>query len=178
MLELIAVLTASASDRVRGSGDTFYMSSSLWGAVLFCAALYIATGELMQLVAIGYMVGELAGWGHVLGSVYSRRLLTDRKTSSWQIGILKTNMFLALVVRGLIWGVPVGLCGAAYGAWIGLSLFIAVSVSFVAAPYLARLHKRVREDREGGIEWQNWQRGENIRGALCILIILIMTKGA
>lgn len=175
---LAAIAIASISDRVRGSGETFFVSSAVWGALLFVTSLYVAFGYWMPLVALGYLLGEIAGWGHVLGSALSKDVLENRTPSSWQIGFLKTNIFAALVVRGLIWAVPVALCAAAYDVRLAVAVFFGFLVSFVTAPYIARQFTKLRDDRTGGIVWQNWMRMEHIRGALCMLIILIMTKGA
>lgn len=90
---------------------------------------------------------------------------------SWQINkTLKTKPKVAILVRGLIWALPISIV-----IWfISQPLAVLTLVVFPLAMLLSlvlskNLFKKVDPTHEGGIAWQQWQRAEQIRGFLIML---------
>lgn len=114
---------------------------------------------LTAAVACGYAIG----WGHPLGTV-----LGGKKNSSyewWEVGILRDDPWLALAIRGSFISI---LSLLAFDGIASIKLFIAFTVAFPLAPYLA-----TRVFRKGRIE--GWALQEYIRGGLAALILWVLS---
>jgi hypothetical protein len=79
----------------------------------------------------------------------------------WQVGLLKTNAWLALTVRGLMWGAPIALLGywdpSLY--WMPLVFGIAMPLSVFITKHLDRFQSEY-------VEGDAWARMEYLRGLL------------
>ena len=118
--------------------------------------------------ALLWALGSTTGWGTPIGAALNNE--TMGRAGEWrQVGVLKPNTFLALLARGCIWGLPVLLLSPWFVTW---PAFVAISISFTAAPYLARLGKE---------EWfkyswlaKRWHLQEWIRGLLTGLLTYLI----
>ena len=93
--------------------------------------------------------------GHALTGKGGQRADDDTTYEVWQVGLLKTNPWLALSVRGAV----LGLAGLAVGEiTTALKIAIAWSVAFPLAPAIVRFVLK-----KGG---EGWGTNEYIRGAI------------
>lgn len=167
MEALFYILANGCGDRVRGS------YSALIGAFIFAAALILnGLGEIigmnlylyLVLLISAYMLGEAPGWGEPLGAYLGKKPMRADRLEGWQIGILKHNAALALLARGFIWGLPIGLVIGYADPALGIASCMAFTFSMLAAARLALLFDES--------PWERWKRGELIRGILVMALML------
>jgi hypothetical protein len=104
------VFVCGVADRVRGSD--FNIISRTVDRVLY--ALILAIGPSLILgdyslatffcLAVAMYVGMVFGWGNPLKAAITEMPM-ESNYERWQVGILRKNVYLALAVRGFIWGI-------------------------------------------------------------------------
>jgi len=161
MIELLFGLLCGPLDRIRG--DRFHLlNSRLVDKLAYGAAIAAAAGLYNQplallLVAIAMAIGMSPGWGTPYGAFLDQRPMDPIDQEWWQVGILKRHTQLALLARGVIWGLPIVPVALYLGQLTLLLLIPIISVSFIVALYLTRLMPKDRD---------LWADSETFRGLL------------
>ena len=150
LIALLIVLS-TACDRIRGGGGIFPLGRPLWlergakfgqGAVL--AYLALCPYWLLPVAAVLFWLGEKPGWGYPIGMAYHDNDLSHDKTPHgpewWQPQFTYNRPYLALALRGVIWGLPLWVLSY----WWHYAVFISVSmaISMPLSVYLAKPLKR------------------------------------
>lgn len=163
MQEILTVLVMGMLDRVRG--DSFGVSKgaeqTLYG--LFVAVFAVHLSFIHSLLfAACFVLGSSIGWGGPLGAYLAQHETQDPQTFEWwQVSILKTNLMLALIFRGFLWGFPL----IVLSYFLDNQLIGAAGIAYILAFPLAITIARKRND---AWELQEWLRGF-LAGALIIL---------
>jgi len=130
------------------------------------AALYGHEFDYLTIgIIVTFFIGEVWGWGEPIGAALTRRDMNELELEGFQIGILKQRPWLAIAVRGLIWGAPVAAL-----AWfdpllltLPFILMLAMPLGVLAAKYLP-----------GSVD-KKWTYQEIVRGSLLGLAIYAVT---
>lgn len=173
LLVLVAVLGVallSWLDRQRGTpkeSEVIPKLPALLGMGYLCAAYtgHYADWQAAAITAAFAVVHNIS-FGEPMGHALSGQggLAADDGAvyETWQVGVLKTNPWLALAVRGAM----SGLAGvAALDSYAAAALAVAWGIAFPAAPALARF---VLYTKDVGARWA---ANEYIRGALAGLVL-------
>ena len=166
---MMFILLLGALDRLRGSGwipGTKAMFQVLYG---LATAWLLCGGDIFPsfilVFSLFFTVGVSIGWGEPLGAFIANRPLKIENLEVWQVGMLKKNATLAVITRGLIWGLCT-LPAAYYSLNLTLTFILSITISFFLAAFITRLW--VRKDVVA------WEIHEFIRGSLLGLVILII----
>ena len=113
-------------------------------------------------IAVTVAVGYTFGLGHPVGMALTGKDIGEYE--SWQVGILRSNPWLALAVRGAF----IGVCSlAAIDYLAALKITLAFAVAFPLAPWIAtRVFKRTGTDA--------WSLQETIRGGLAGAVLWLL----
>lgn len=156
-------------DKARGSGwihGTKAMFQVLYG---LATAWLLCGGDIFPsfilIFSLFFTVGVSIGWGEPLGAFISGREMKLENLEAWQFGILKKNTTLAVIFRGLIWGICT-LPAAYYSINLTLTFIVSITLSFFLAALITKLW--VKENIIA------WEIHEFIRGTLLAIIILII----
>ena len=116
-------------DRIRGS-DFRIVKGDIRLLMGWClAALMGHELDILTLpIVILFAIGEAPGWGAAIGPGLESRPMDQTNLEWWQKGILKTNTYLALAVRGVMWGLPVALLGYFDHNLLWLPLIIGIAM--------------------------------------------------
>lgn len=127
---LAEVLLLGWLDRLRGSGMCKYCHFlGMLGMGLITSLLLDAHGWTAAYVVAAVTVGASFGWGNPLGAAFDERPM-GTNYEWWQVGPMRECTFLALIVRGALWGLPL----APVSWWAVL----AFAIPFFVTPYLVR----------------------------------------
>lgn len=136
MTAVLLILLAGLFDRIRGSG-WFSYSHAIGMAAMGSVISYLLgiDGWLGLAFVMLFCIGASPGWGNPLGAAFdNRKMGTDYE--SWQTGMLRSSVLLALVARGLIWTAPALLLAPFH---IGVLIFVPLAaMTFPAAVYISR----------------------------------------
>jgi hypothetical protein len=165
MMELAAIPILAALDRLRGSdvGIGKTPEALLYG--LTTALLLFGIEPWQPGIVAAFLVlfwaGSAPGWGQPIGW-----LIDGRKSGEyefWQKGPLQNYVHLAVIVRGLIWALPVA--PLYYLDHRVIAFLIAMPLAFYGAALIAKAL----------LKWtiHAWEAHEWIRGALLGLIIIL-----
>lgn len=104
--KLLLTYACGLIDRVRGDGavDVFYskgVEQVIYG--LFVGVILGLHSWYVLMFALLWAAGCSFGWGTVLGA-YFKGTQMGPKYEFWQVGLLRTNVTVALMARGLMWG--------------------------------------------------------------------------
>ncbi len=165
-------------DRQRGTpkvAEKIPKPVALLGMGYLCAAY---TGHMIDWQAVvitaGVAVAHNFGLGEPVGHALTGRggeAADDGTTyEPWQIGILKTNPWLAVTARGLM----VGFWTLLALDWVAsLKIAAAFGIAFPLASYLIRYQLKMPTATPSQ-EAVAWARQEQVRGALIELLLLLM----
>jgi len=132
---MIYILMSSIADRARGTRAIF-----VW---LFAYILAQPFDSYLLMLAI--VLGESAGWGAPLSAFIYRKInLKDKEW--WETKYLVKHPKLAVITRGIMWGLPVLLVGLYLSSFKIAILSIAFPLSFTAGAYLARIVNKGKWD--------------------------------
>ena len=169
-MELLLVVLMGVLDRIRGGWAPLKKVPGIVKTLAYgvCVALLLGidTFEWLAIAALLFATGESFGWGTPLATA-----LGEPRTDweRWQIGKLRENAWLALVVRGAMWGGPVAL------------LTLVVPTAFYALPAYAIAMPLSPVILRASVKWQpcpeKWAQMELLRGWIAGLLILIFMKG-
>ncbi len=146
---LLLVLCAGFFDRIRG--DQFDLFSRTVEKLVYGWIIATLAGHGQDAYTIPFAIlfafGISPGWGNPIGAALNRLspdvhrnfLLMQHAPAefeTWQIGILRKNTYLALVVRGIITGIPIILTGL----WIeSIIVMTAYAIAFPLACRIANI---------------------------------------
>jgi hypothetical protein len=180
LVALLAVI-GGVADRLRG---TYGSPASVVYALLLAfatAGLYPASIPLLIAYAVAWWAGELSGWGYPLGSAlrgYRDPRKDDHRGKTphgWQRGALRQDNYLALLVRGAMWGLPVLLVSTVAHYWIGATLVwwvvpvmaLAMLISALIASAYAKARTLNEADRMRRSQI-GWPVAEVLRGLIAV----------
>lgn len=168
-MNILLALLLGPADAVRG-GQFPRIKAQIGGAVYSTLVGLMLTHDplFVALFAVAFFAGESTGWGCPLGHVLTGKY-NGCEYEWWQRGYLRTNPWAALVVRGFIWGLPVGVAGYFTGVDSAMAMPVIMAVSMTAAPALALFSLRWRPNLP------LWPMQEWVRGWMTGLLILIVT---
>lgn len=157
LLESIALGLSGYLDRLRGDAKHIFgyriFDKIALGYVMAVLAGFPFDSVVTPSIILAMMAGMSFGWGCPLGQAI-RGYYDGCGYEWWQKGILKKKPYLALSVRGILWGLPV--------AAVGLLLSIPELYSFILAYAVAMplsVKLAIMVDRTKGWELQEWFRG-------------------
>lgn len=152
MIALIVALS-SLLDRMRGDswGPGGALEAAVMGAVL--ALLVTSDPRMVWLIGVLWALGAAPGWGNPVGAALNSRPMSNN-WEWWQVGPTRRWVYLALAVRGFIWGAPLLALHAAVPGVDKITL--AVTVSMPLSCYIMS-HFNVEK---------RWKKMEYVRGAL------------
>lgn len=170
ILESAALILSGYLDRLRGDakhilGYRVFDKIAL-GYVMAVLAGFPFDPVVTPSIILAMTLGMSFGWGcplgHALNGYYD-----GCEYEWWQKGILKKKPYLALSVRGMLWGLPV--------AAVGLVLNIPVLFSFILAYAIAMpLAAKVAVMMDKGT---SWEMQELYRGHMAALVVYLFHKG-
>jgi hypothetical protein len=175
MEQLLAVPLCAFLDRLRGDSRGFggFAEAATMGLIL---SLLIAPLSWWSLaIAMAWAIGASTGWGTPLSAAIKQEPMGP-KFEWWQVGILKRSTYLALTVRGLMWGLP-SLLLIAYlpNVWV---LTLGMGIAFPLSCYLSTLTPTYSFESS---KWNfkgwcpnRWKLAEWLRGGLVALIVIIL----
>lgn len=172
---------AGIMDRLRGDNLDFgsaLMEKLVYGGIValtmggvgFLLGQNVPGPVFFVCIVIGFAAGMSTGWGEPLGALLDRRPQNPFELERWQIGILKKNALLAMIVRGAMtgfWVLPLMYIDPRAGL-ISLAMMIAMPVAILIA-----------RDAAGETEKEKWEMQEFLRGFLFIFLLsffLILCK--
>ena len=178
------VLLCALFDRARGGGFIAFGDSPparflrgvspfpptphiLYGWTVAALCGYAWDGWLTMAIILGWVLGERPGWGAPIGQ-YHGTPDPDRKSEWWQIGPLRSHPFIALVVRGAMWGLPV----LAFTALLSIPVWqpmLAMAVAFPAAEWLVQRIPDPPWPKSWTGAWNEFYRG-GLFGAILAVI--------
>lgn len=167
MFAPLLITLAGVMDRIRG--DSFHIGSRVVDKLLYgwvLAALFAHPWDwLTPLIAAGFAAGSSPGWGDSWGAILEKRDIPETYTREhwWQVGVLRTNKWLAGITRGLLWGAPVSILGV-----FDPVLYWAAPIYVVA--YVGGAWVTSNKPFNG-----NWEHGEINRGLLAGLLVYAVT---
>jgi hypothetical protein len=165
---LAKIIVCGALDRLRGSG--IIPGGKTAFKVLYALFVFgLIEGHgwpFLLSFSLGFVVGESIGWGEPLGAFIGSRELNEDRLEWWQIGPLAESPGLAVLFRGLLWG----LCTlpACLFSLRSVLIFIwAITLAFFLAALICRLWAR-HDDYA-------WEAHEFVRGVLLAIFIFLGT---
>ena len=179
LFAVLLAVTGAVGDRLRG---TYGSPASVAYALLLAFAamgLYPSSIPLLLAYTVAFWAGELSGWGYPLGSAlrgYRDPRQDDhrgKQPHSWQRGSLRQDNYLALLVRGAWWGMPVvivstvahHMTGSVIVWWVVPVMAIAMLVSTLLASAYAKA-RVLRSDDPMRRSQIGWPAAEVLRGAM------------
>jgi hypothetical protein len=140
-------------DRVRG--DSFGLSKGIEQVIygLFIA-VYVINLDPFSSVAFAacFALGSSIGWGEPLGAYLHNIAMRQNNLEWWQVSILKTDVKLALIARGVLWGLPLILLSYLLN---DESIALAGMAYMLAFPFAVFVAAKEGKDWE----FQEWLRG-------------------
>ena len=131
-----------------------------------------AFGDRLRGVLLASLLGSAPGWGEPLGAYIVDRPQVKARLEWWQIGPLKTDITLSLLVRGFIWGLPIALVLSLFGYFLaGGTVLLAYTASMLAAPWFISRKYYLRSAWDST---KQWQMQEWLRGGLVMLIVVLV----
>jgi len=170
LLTALATLGMMGADRFRGAGGTYFLKCDWYASIFFGFIMMLLLGYDEPLILLGlvaaYKLGESWGWGSPLGDYLTERPKESWTQEEWQKGVLKNNLELALLFRGLMWATPVAafLWFIEEDAILSYITVASFTLSFLIAPYLS-IRFIDKSDR--------WAWQEELRGGLQIFPIAL-----
>lgn len=165
LIEILIVLLCGVADRVRGAGQPKIPTAIemvIYGGLISLLIVYPVNLWTIAIILL-FWVGSTMGWGSPINKVLFDTPMQESNYERWQIGPLKRNAWLALAVRGFLWGAP--LLIIVY--WVPAVIYVPVAftVAMPLACLLARHQPIYRRDI--------WAVQEVLRGLIAASIIAI-----
>jgi hypothetical protein len=110
ILLFIAAGLCGLFDRLRGHEEHIagirFVDKLLFGFMLAVLSGYTDFYILLA-ITVAMIAGMSPGWGEPISSILLNRPMDKNRLEWYQVGPLETNPYLALFVRGIIWGLPI-----------------------------------------------------------------------
>lgn len=149
MIDLLMIPLAGWVDRIRGGWQPLSRVPSIVGTLAYGWILAHLLGHGWDVLTLPFLVlfriGESFGWGTPLANALGEQRTTFE---SWQVGPLRKNPWLSLVVRGAMWGGPVALLGV-----IDPAIYVMLPAFVIAMPLAPALIVRYNRGRPSGHLW-------------------------
>ena len=163
--ELVAALACGPVDRLRGSArglPSKTLELALYG-LLIGIAMGLLPSPWLYAVAALFALGGAPGWGEPLGAALEKRPMLGQRLEWWQVGPLQTDVRLAIVARGALWGVPCLLVAP----WAPHAVLLVPIMAFamLAAVYIGLAFEEF-------LEWNAWHVMEVSRGLIAGILVL------
>ena len=137
LVALAFAVTCAAADWIRGLDKGPALAKKfLYAMVASFLVVDLADGYWGLVFFIVFIGGASYGWGRPLGLTLGGE--NDPAYERWQVGILRDTRY-ALVARGFMWLGPIMPLYIVTDNTRYLTAPLAMTVAFVAAPYIARL---------------------------------------
>jgi len=164
---LLLTILAGVADRIRGDGFGYNRNlEKLFYGWIIATIAGVGLSVWTIPIAILFALGSTFGWGMPFGwYLFGRDPIHHNESTKewWQVGSLWKHPFISLIVRGILWGLP--LLTVAY--WVPVTYVIAGSIA-VAFPLSAFISKHT-------VDESKWEVAETLRGFLCgVLIVACM----
>ena len=169
---LTLIIACAVFDRLRGDKRGFnrFLEKVCYGV---CAAtIAFIQAPTMPLWVLGALAAAVVlgcswGWGEIYGAFLRSEPMRPEKIKKWQVGIFATNVYAAMILRGLMWATPI--LGVAIYTGFGYSIAIGSAIAFPLALIIAKkvyVPEDYVETEEQNDLKDAWQCSEFIRGAL------------
>ena len=172
MITALLILAMGFADRLRGTTHPWAFTSKLLYGFIACGLLGLPGWWLLGGAAL-FALGSATGWSRPLTMALGDSAGMDQARLHWyQVGPMKYNPHLALMVRGLIWGAPISLL--AFWHPVVLAVPVAYAIATPLAPWLAlRYTPGFLVPWEAQESCRGWVGGLIISGAiLCFSFLL------
>jgi hypothetical protein len=166
LLQLIALAACGPLDRLRGH-ERHILGRRVFDKLAYGIALAVVAAPADPLatpfVVVAMMLGMSPGWGEPMSSILDGRPMRPEHLEWWQKGPAAKDPWLALTVRGVIWGLPVVPVAVWFQDWSLLAFLPAFAFAMPVAMFAAKF--KIGADKWGNVEWaRGW-----IAGALLFL---------
>lgn len=165
----MSIILLALLDRLRGSSYLEFRGYRI-GRVIGQLGMGLVAAWALELDGWQYwyaasvvILGSMQAWGEPLGAAFEGRDMNHANLEYWQRGILARNIPLALVFRGLMWGVLLVI--------VNPLAPLAFVVPFVVTPYLARWFYPSLANKH----FERWALMELTRGAMTGAGLLIVS---
>ncbi|KFZ25652.1 MAG: hypothetical protein KQ78_02145 [Candidatus Izimaplasma bacterium HR2] len=150
MFEILLAYSCGLIDRFRGDKVDVVYSKTIEAIIygLMVGTLIGLNWWQVLIFALLWATGAAFGWGQPLGSMLFDKEMDQNNLESWQFGIFKTNVILANVLRGLIWGAcvtpmiyfspAVGLVAGSMGIIFPTAIWLSKKLPFINTDVWAR----------------------------------------
>ena len=165
LIELFAALACGPLDRLRGNPAHLFgrriFDKLAYGAALTAALGYHHDPLVLAALTMLLALGMSPGWGGPMGAILGGVKMQPEVLEWWQIGPLTRDPWLALVARGLLWGLPTIPVAIYLEAWPMLAFGPVLAIAFVVGMWLGpKLRFIEPEDAWGRCEWaRGWVAG-------------------
>lgn len=167
IINILLIAATTVLDRLRGQGKLPKgLMQVCYGLAIGC---YLHLDVLfVVLFTLAFVAGISPGWGNPIGSYIAGRDMEPSKNEIWQYGIFEKNVFLAVVLRGMIWAAPIAILSIKYPE--AKPAIPAIIIAFPLAATIAKLLlKRTIKA---------WEYHELIRGFLVGLLVVLFKEQA
>ena len=165
-LQLLALALCGPLDRLRGHhAHLFGLRIADKLAYSLALALVAAPADpvAMPFIMLAMMLGMSPGWGEPMGAILDGRAMRPEALEWWQKGPTVEDPRKALVVRGVLWGVPIIPVAIWFEDWSLLGMILAFAIAMPLAMHAARFE--IGQDKWGNVEYaRGW-----IAGAIVLL---------
>lgn len=159
MLDIIYVAAMGFLDRIRG--DKFLGNKTL-KTLLYAwtvtALLGISFTYMTIPFILAFWLGASIGWGEPYGATIDGRKMRHDRYEWWQVGPIKRSVRLAIIVRGLLWGLPISVLGVLAAN----PMIILAGVAYILAFPIALFTTR------------DWEKSEWVRGWIAGAFLLVV----
>lgn len=150
-MEYLLILLSGVMDRVRGSGVVHFgigkATDQLLYGWLFAAILGYPFSLETIFLTLSFVLGVSFGWANPTGGALRKDWSSmnpdnfegarGNQYEWWQIGIMRTNPYIALIFRGLLWGLPIAVMGYIIGVNEALLALPAFMIAMPLAVFIA-----------------------------------------
>ena len=168
--EIIAAALCGPLDRVRGHHKHILNHRALdklaYGAALTLALGFHRDPLLFVICAALLALGMAPGWGEPMGAILDKRQMRPDFLEWWQIGPARRSPWVAVALRGLLWGAPLIPLALYSRDWSLLAVSPVMAVAFVTGMHIGpRLPYIEPDDAWGRCEWaRGWVAGAMLVG--------------
>lgn len=160
-LQILMLLACGPLDRLRGHPVHIFKRRAVdklaYGLALALVA-WPADPLAIPLLTIAMMLGMSPGWGEPMGAILAARPMQPEALEWWQKGPTAKDPWVALAVRGVIWGLPAVPVAVVFQDWSLLGFIPAFAIAMPAAMFAARLP--FGRDKWGNVEFaRGWIAG-------------------
>lgn len=168
LMKVLLAYSCGLIDRFRGDKVDVLYSKSVEATVYGLMVAAIMGFNLLEatLFAGLWLVGAAFGWGCPLGAYLADKPMKPEDLEWWQVGPLKKSVMFALIVRGVMWGLPVAAVG--YLNPLAYAWPVAMGIIFPLALIITRYYNNI-------VNVPGWETQEFVRGWLVGIVALALS---